>query len=89
MKNICAPSALFLSLFLAVGIGPAQAEDDRAGSGPEVEMTWMSIANWYFKIGDKRIVITRRLEAHEHSRKTSSHSSLEARGPFRPCGGGV
>src|SRR3954451_16721827 len=22
-----------------------------------VEMTWMSIANWYFKIGDKRIMM--------------------------------
>jgi len=57
MKNICAPSALFLSLFLAVGIGPARAEDERAGSGPKVEMTWMSIANWYFRIGDLRIVM--------------------------------
>ena len=57
MKNICAPSALFLSLFLAVGIGPARAEDEREGSGPKVEMTWMSIANWYFRIGDLRIVM--------------------------------
>ena len=24
---------------------------------PTVEMTWMSIANWYFKIGDRRIVM--------------------------------
>ena len=24
---------------------------------PTIEMTWMSIANWYFKIGDKRIVM--------------------------------
>jgi L-ascorbate metabolism protein UlaG (beta-lactamase superfamily) len=24
---------------------------------PSVEMTWMSIANWYFKIGDKRILM--------------------------------
>jgi hypothetical protein len=24
---------------------------------PSVEMTWMSIANWYFKIGDKRIMM--------------------------------
>jgi len=24
---------------------------------PSVEMTWMSIANWYFKIGDQRIVM--------------------------------
>jgi len=24
---------------------------------PSVEMTWMSIANWYFRIGDTRIVM--------------------------------
>ena len=24
---------------------------------PSIEMTWMSIANWYFKIGDKRILM--------------------------------
>jgi L-ascorbate metabolism protein UlaG (beta-lactamase superfamily) len=28
-----------------------------AAAPPSVEMTWMSIANWYFKIGDKRIVM--------------------------------
>jgi L-ascorbate metabolism protein UlaG (beta-lactamase superfamily) len=28
-----------------------------AAAPPVVEMTWMSIANWYFKIGDKRIVM--------------------------------
>src|ERR1700755_3275560 len=28
-----------------------------AAAPPTVEMTWMSIANWYFKIGDKRIVM--------------------------------
>jgi L-ascorbate metabolism protein UlaG (beta-lactamase superfamily) len=28
-----------------------------AAAGPTVEMTWMSIANWYFKIGDKRIMM--------------------------------
>ena len=31
--------------------GPATA------APPTVEMTWMSIANWYFKIGDKRILM--------------------------------
>ena len=29
----------------------------RAADAPDVEMTWMSIANWYFKIGDMRIVL--------------------------------
>jgi len=28
-----------------------------AAAPPTVEMTWMSIANWYFKVGDKRIVM--------------------------------
>ena len=28
-----------------------------SAASPTVEMTWMSIANWYFKIGDKRIVM--------------------------------
>ena len=28
-----------------------------AAAPPTVEMTWMSMANWYFKIGDKRIVM--------------------------------
>jgi hypothetical protein len=31
---------------------PAQAAD-----ATRVEMTWMSIANWYFKVGDKRIMM--------------------------------
>src|SRR5476649_154339 len=28
-----------------------------AADAPEIEMTWMSVANWYFKIGDLRIVL--------------------------------
>jgi L-ascorbate metabolism protein UlaG (beta-lactamase superfamily) len=28
-----------------------------AADAPEIEMTWMSIASWYFKIGDLRIVL--------------------------------
>jgi L-ascorbate metabolism protein UlaG (beta-lactamase superfamily) len=40
--------ALALSALLAL---PALA------APASVEMTWMSIANWYFKIGDKRIVM--------------------------------
>jgi len=42
-----AAAAVILSLFAL----PASAAPAR------VELTWMSIANWYFKIGDKRIVM--------------------------------
>ena len=28
-----------------------------AADAAEVELTWMSIANWYIKIGDMRIVL--------------------------------
>jgi len=49
MKNrLIAGAALALS---AACTAPALA------APPTVEMTWMSIANWYFKIGDKRIVM--------------------------------
>src|SRR5512140_496508 len=44
-------SAALLSLALLLPAAPAVAAPDR------VELTWMSIANWYFKIGDKRIVM--------------------------------
>jgi hypothetical protein len=40
-----------LLAFSTICAGPAFA------APPTVEMTWMSIANWYFKIGDKRIVM--------------------------------
>ena len=43
-----ASAALALAALLAI---PALA------APTSVEMTWMSIANWYFKIGDKRIVM--------------------------------
>ena len=39
------------ALAFAAGAAPAIA------APPTVEMTWMSIANWYFKIGDTRIVM--------------------------------
>ena len=35
----------------------AAATQPALAAPPTVEMTWMSIANWYFKIGDKRIVM--------------------------------
>jgi len=41
----------FAALSFAVGL-PAVAAD-----AAEVELTWMSIANWYIKIGDMRIVL--------------------------------
>jgi len=41
-------------VFLISGSEPARA----AGSGPaEIDLTWFSIANWYFKIGPVRIVM--------------------------------
>ena len=43
-----ASAALALSLVLG---GTARA------APPTVEMTWLSIANWYFKIGDERILM--------------------------------
>ena len=42
-----AASASFAAVFSSAAIS----------APPSVEMTWMSIANWYFKIGDKRIVM--------------------------------
>jgi hypothetical protein len=47
-RNLIAAAALTLSAALA---GTAVA------APPTVEMTWMSIANWYFKIGEKRILM--------------------------------
>ena len=47
-KTTIAAAALGLACVFA---GTAQA------APPTVEMTWMSIANWYFKIGDKRILM--------------------------------
>ena len=38
----------------ALGLAAASAA---FAAPPTVEMTWMSIANWYFKIGNKRIVM--------------------------------
>ncbi|MBV9890181.1 MAG: MBL fold metallo-hydrolase, partial [Rhizobacter sp.] len=42
--------------FVAAALAIACAAPARAAP-PTVEMTWMSIANWYFKIGDKRILM--------------------------------
>ena len=47
-SNSIASAALVLAAVFAT---PAVA------ASPSVEMTWMSIANWYFKIGDKRILM--------------------------------
>jgi len=50
MKFAIARLAL-ASVFAGACAAPVQA------APPTVEMTWMSIANWYFKIGDQRIVM--------------------------------
>ncbi len=48
------PMRLLVALAL-LGSAPLPAA---AAAGPhEVELTWMSIANWYFKLGDLRIVM--------------------------------
>ncbi|HEY2629056.1 MAG TPA: hypothetical protein VGI57_08005, partial [Usitatibacter sp.] len=45
-------------LMAAAAIAIAGAWTTAALAAPtSVEMTWMSIANWYFKIGDKRIMM--------------------------------
>ncbi len=46
------------SLLLAGSPARADDRDDENGDGSNaIEMTWMSIANWYFRIGDLRIVM--------------------------------
>ena len=48
-------------IMLAIGVSCSGASLPAAVAAPagphEVEMTWMSIANWYFKLGDLRIVM--------------------------------
>ena len=52
---------LALLLLVASSSLPARPDDDRDrdrdDGSPSAEMTWMSIANWYFKVGDARIVM--------------------------------
>ena len=45
------------ALLAAAWMSLAPALPACAADAPEVELTWMSIANWYFKIGDMRIVL--------------------------------
>lgn len=48
------PALFFAALLSAIALVSLPA---RAADAPEIEMTWMSIANWYIKIGDLRIVM--------------------------------
>jgi hypothetical protein len=49
---------LIASAAIAISAAFALAAPIEATAAPtSVEMTWMSIANWYFKIGDKRIMM--------------------------------
>ena len=41
----------------AVALSSIAALPVRAADATRVEMTWMSIANWYFQVGDKRIMM--------------------------------
>ncbi len=45
------------TLVAAAALACAAVALPAAAAPPTVEMTWMSIANWYFKIGEKRIVM--------------------------------
>jgi L-ascorbate metabolism protein UlaG (beta-lactamase superfamily) len=50
--------ATLLTLSLGVRANGHDDEHHGSGGGPsDVEFTWMSIANWYFKIGDMRILM--------------------------------
>jgi len=53
MKTI---RGLFVLLTVALA-SPSQAHDDEHDGGPSAELTWMSIANWHFTIGNLRIVM--------------------------------
>lgn len=59
MKRLRMLFLLAALLAVAVGVraGGHDDRDDDEGGSNEVELTWMSIANWYFKIGDLRIVM--------------------------------
>ena len=48
IRKLAVPAALAVA---------AACSTPAVAAPPSVEMTWMSIANWYFKIGDKRIVM--------------------------------
>jgi hypothetical protein len=51
MRIKTAIAAVLATLWFA-GAAPASAAD-----APEVELTWMSISNWYIRIGDLRVVL--------------------------------
>jgi glyoxylase-like metal-dependent hydrolase (beta-lactamase superfamily II) len=60
MRRLTTPLAALVALALAAG--PAaradrDRDDDDRNERPSVELTWMSIANWYFKMGDLRIIM--------------------------------
>jgi L-ascorbate metabolism protein UlaG (beta-lactamase superfamily) len=43
---------------LSLGMAAQAAQPPAPNAGPaQIEMTWMSIANWYFKIGELRIIM--------------------------------
>ena len=51
------PSMRRAASLVALGLLVAAAPSRTAAPGAHVEMTWMSIANWYFQIGGLRIVM--------------------------------
>lgn len=60
MKSLRLLFAVAVLLTASAGTRAGEHEDrheDRHEDSRDVELTWMSIANWYFKIGDLRIVM--------------------------------
>jgi hypothetical protein len=62
MTLLSRPLVALLAFALIAVSAPARAESDRNrdddGDGqPRVELTWMSIANWYFRFGNLRLVM--------------------------------
>lgn len=63
IKSVLTATLLTFATLLAVGVGVrAGSDDDRhgghgGGASNDIELTWMSIANWYFKVGDLKIVM--------------------------------
>ena len=63
MKRLARRLFPLLALALIAAAAPARADsdshdgEDQDGRRPSVELTWMSIANWYFKVGDLRIMM--------------------------------
>jgi L-ascorbate metabolism protein UlaG (beta-lactamase superfamily) len=64
MTALASPLVALLAFALIALSAPARADSDRDrdrddddGGQPNIELTWMSIANWYFRFGNLRLVM--------------------------------